>query len=197
MFSKFQFISCGREIKKQIVGFSKNVFNLTTPISNEEKKIIKFVEEENYIVYAHGIQKDKAPELLLKFAKLIENTDYLIVVCGRIRHPNKKLIDKILTHKKIRYVGSLDKLVILCLLKNSGGILITGEKEGVPRIIEESKNFMKPIIIEKPEVYLKNYFNTYTFNEFANNQTKNRYQKIKNDGHIDIQKNLEKFIFGE
>lgn len=197
MFSESQFISCGKEIKKQILGFSKNVFNLTTPISSEEKEIINFVKEKNYIVYAHGIQKDKAPEQLLNFAKLIENTDYLIVVCGRIRHPNRKLIDKILTHKKIRYVGSLDKLVILCLLKNSGGILITGEKEGVPRIIEEAKNFSIPVIIPKQEIYLKNYTNTFTFEEFANNQPKNRYRKIKNDVQIDIQKNLEKFIFGE
>ena len=197
MFSESQFISCGKEINKQILDISKNVFDLTTPISSEEKEIVNFVKEENYIVYAHGIQKDKAPEQLLNFAKLIENTDYLIVVCGRIRHPNRNLIGKILAHKKIRYVGSLDKLVILCLLKNSGGILITGKKEGVPRIIEEAKIFSIPIIIQKHEIYLKNYFNTYTFNEFANKQPKNRYQKIKNDGQIDIQKNLEKFIFGE
>ena len=73
---------------------------------------------------------------------------------------------ELLNHKKLRYVGNLDKLVLLSLLKNSAGVLITGEKEGVPRILEEAKNFSIPAITTKSEVYLSDYEKKFTFNEF-------------------------------
>lgn len=194
-FAKYKFISCGAEIKKQISMFSGQVFNLSTPFSREDIEYINLVKNGNYLVYAHGIQKDKSPEQLLRFLNIIDKKNYVVILCGRIRTHSKTLVDEILGHKKIKYVGNIDKIVMLALLKNSSGILVTGENEGVPRILEEAKNFSIPIISSKPQEYLTNYRKKFTFEEFANKISNEGHKKNKYKNYREIQEKLVEFIF--
>ena len=183
----------GRNKSKNFT-FYKKIFNLKTPISNEDLELVNIVKNQKYIVYAHGIQKDKSPEQLLKFLKIIEPSNYLVLVCGRIRSHSSVLLTELLNHKKLRYVGNLDKLVLLSLLKNSAGVLITGEKEGVPRILEEAKNFSIPVITTKSEAYLSDYEKKFTFNEFSKSILNEKYKKIVNNDLTKIQDKLAAFL---
>ncbi len=47
--------------------------------------------------------------------------------------------EKILNHPNVRYIGSVDKIAMLSLLKNSFCLILTGNNEGVPRVFEEAK----------------------------------------------------------
>ncbi len=93
-FSKFNFISCGGEIKNAILSHSGNVFDLKTPISNEDRSIIEEVKNNSYLIYAHGLQYDKEPETLLEFLNNANLRGYLTIICGRIRMKNHVLKKK-------------------------------------------------------------------------------------------------------
>ena len=153
-------------------------------------ELIKTVEARNYIVYAHGIQHDKSPKQILEFLNILNQSNNVLVICGRIRSNSRALINKILAHKKSRYVGNLDKLVLLSLLKNSNGVLITGDKEGVPRIMEEAKFYSLPIITQK-QSYLANYDKHFVFKKFAGDMMSDNQKNDINDKNKRIQRNLE------
>lgn len=194
-FSKFKFISCGDEINEMIAKVTEKVFDLKTPLSREDVKLIEIVKNSRYVVYAHGIQPDKSPEQLLKFLEALNDKIFLVVICGRIKSSSNKLVQKILNHKKIKYIGNLEKVVLLPLLKSSGGLLITGENEGVPRILQEAKKFSVRVITPKKQAFLSNYDNAFTFEEFA--KAISREDSLILENNIDNYKiaNLVKFIF--
>ena len=48
-FAKFRFISCGEEINKRISHFTKKIFNLKTPISNEDLELVNIVKNQNIL----------------------------------------------------------------------------------------------------------------------------------------------------
>ena len=193
-FTNFKFIACGTEINKKISKQSKRVFNLKTPLSFDDKKLIHSVQSKKYLVYAHGIQKDKSPESILKLLDIINSSEFILIICGRLREKKKGLVKQIINHKNVRYVGSLDKLVILALLKSCYAIVLTGRNEGVPRIFEEAKNFSIPVITEKSEVYLGDYEKRLTFDEFANNILTASKEKIEDQYQTKMQENLKQFI---
>lgn len=195
MFSNFKFISCGSEINDKILLFTEQVVNITTPISREDRELIGLVKAENYILYAHGIQEDKAPEAIIQFLNLINSSDYMLVLCGRIRTQDNGLVNKILQHNKVRYVGNLDKLVILALIKSSRGVLITGENEGVPRILEEAKNFSVTVITPKKQAYLTGYDDVFTYEEFAKAFPLEGSRLPENNSYNSMIEKLERFIF--
>ena len=91
-FAKYKFISCGAEINKRISMFSGKVFNLSTPFSSEDIEHINLVKAGNYLVYAHGIQKDKSPEQVLKrFLNIIDKKNYIVILCGKNKNQILKL----------------------------------------------------------------------------------------------------------
>lgn len=194
LFPNFKFIACGSEIYKKLSKQNRRVFNLKTPMSSDDKKLIQSVQGKKYLVYAHGIQKDKSPGSILKLLDIINSSEFILIICGRLREKKKGLIKQIINHKNVRYVGSLDKLVILALLKNCYGIVLTGQNEGVPRIFEEAKNFSIPVITEKSEVYLGDYDKKLTFDEFSKKILTARKKKIENKYQTKMQENLKQFI---
>lgn len=187
-FKNLKFISCGLEINRYLKEkVSTDVFDMKTPIPQQDFELISLIKNGKYLLYVHGIQYDKAPEKLFEILRVMKGTDYRLIICGRVRHSSKNLIDKLMNDNHVIFIGTIPKIALLSLAKGSSGIVITGENEGVPRIYEETKDYgLKLIIDKKPEHYL-NQKNMLSYQDFGANflskssHTKNHHQKIKSD----------------
>lgn len=193
-FSRSNFISCGGEIKNTILSHSGNVFDLKTPIPNEDRSIIEEVKNNSYLIYAHGLQHDKDPETLLEFLNHANLGGYLTIICGRIRMKNNVLKKKILNHTNVRYIGSVDKIAMLSLLKNAFCLILTGNNEGVPRVFEEAKAFDILVAAAEEYKFLNNYEKHLTFSEFIKKFPKKQYVPLLENSTTRLSIELNKFI---
>ena len=113
---------------------------------NEFKKEYNIKPEDKLFLMAARFEPVKNHEMLIESLVYVQNTNYKIMFAG-----NGPFIEDIKTLAKERRVES--NLIFLNyrndipeLIKIADGILLTSEKEGIPRILMEAMALSKPVL---------------------------------------------------
>jgi len=142
MDSYFSISACVKESVKKCWDYDSDVLYLgVNQIAKEsvEKKEIKNV------IWIGSVIDRKRPKLLLDCAKAFPNLNFTMIGDGYLSNEIVDLIEKE-NHTNVRYLGRIPNDKVYEELKSADLLLMTSDKEGLPKVIAEAMMFSAPSI---------------------------------------------------
>lgn len=123
--------------------------NLIEEISCEEKEQFKIKDDVNYILYLGRLDEKKGIDLLLKSFSKLNNSDFKIVIAGKLNDYQKSLkllINSLKLEGKVEFLGMVKGKEKIDLIKNAFVLVAPSYSEVIGMVNLEAGILKTPVI---------------------------------------------------
>lgn len=138
----FSISGCVQESVKKCWNYDSEVLYLGV---NQIAKEIADKKNVKNVIWIGSVIDRKRPKLLLECAKAFPNLNFTMIGDGYLSNEIVELIGKE-KYTNVRYLGRIPNDKVYEELKNADLLLMTSDKEGLPKVISEAMMFSAPSI---------------------------------------------------